>query len=211
MKISPVRCSIALLAWGLITLATTSPALADITYIFSPAADGGVDVVGTGSGFSDRPDPNTTSDWDVNNFITNFIAPGVTGTRGAATESGTLTNVTTGASVSIISFQIDEDGGTSDDNDIDFDTDAEITFNFEDEYTFSLTAHFDPLPGGDGSALTIDDLVYGWHIDVGRTQGAGIADELFGVTRVGVIPEPSSVLIALGGLALIAAARRRVR
>jgi len=211
MKNSLLRCAAALIACGLIAGAGMSPASAGINYTFSPAADGGVDVVGTGTGFSDRSDPQTTSDWDVQDFITNFMVLDDGATLGAATESGTLTNVTTGISVNIVSFQIDEDGGLGDDNDIDFDTDEAITFNLGDEYAFSLMAHFEPFSGGDGSALTINDLVYGYHFDVGRTQGAGLADELFGITRVGVIPEPSSILLACGSIALFAAARRRVR
>ncbi len=202
MKNDVIRYSFALALCGLVPLSSAS---AGITYIFSPSGDGGVDVVGSGTGISDRVLPVTSFDWDVQDFVTNFMSQPGTATIGADTESGTFANVTTGASESIITFAIDEDGGASFDNDIDFDTAASITFNLGDEMSFSLTAHFLP------SSLTMSDLVVGTHIDEGHTTGAGIAEESFGITTVRVIPEPSSMAIASFCLVAAAVARRRLK
>ncbi len=183
---------------GIILLVAPSPVSAGITYRVAPALDGGVDVKGKGTGVWNRPDaPYTTDDWDVNDFTTNFIATLTGATRGAATESGTFTNTTTGQSVNIISFQFDDDFGTELDNDIDFDTDAPITFSHLDEMRFSLTAHFNPPPGG--STMSIADFVKGTHIDLGNTDPnlPFIAEESFGITTVIVIPEPGTIALVM--------------
>ncbi|QDS97234.1 hypothetical protein [Adhaeretor mobilis] len=195
------RYFVAVALCGLVPIST---AQAGFDFVFTPAADGGVDVVGTGSGFSDRVDPLTDiNDWDIQDFATNFMVIDNGATLGAASESGTLTNVTTSTTVNVISFSIDEDFGPDFDNDIDFDTDAPISFSLGDEMSFSFTGHFDP------GTLQITDLVPGIHIDEGHTTGAGIAEESFGISTVTVIPEPNSLLLALACFTSVGVIRRR--
>lgn len=200
MKRSICHCFLAL---TICVFFGASYASAGFNFRFGPAGDGGVDVIGKGSGFSDRVDPLVNiDDWDIQDFVTNFMVIDNGATLGAATESGTFRNVTTNTTVNIISFQIDEDLDPNGfDNDIDFDTDAPISFELGDEMKFSMTAHFTP------GTLVITDLVKGVHIDEGHTQGAGIGDESFGISTVKVIPEPSTIALAIG--CLVAATIRR--
>jgi len=192
-------------ALGFTSLLDQKSASADITFTFTEAADGGVDVTGTGSGLVNRELGISSNDWDVQDFLTNFLVIG-TGTVNADSASGTFTNVTQVSSQDIISFQVDDDGGASLDNDLDYDTAAVLAFDFDDEFTYSLTASFLP------TSLTMSDLVVGTHIDVGRTQGAGIAEESFGITTVIVtnaVPEPSGMALLACIAGCVLSRRRR--
>ena len=202
MKNSIARYSLALCTVCLSF--SVSPALAGFTFTFTPSGTGGVDVVGTGSGASDRVDPVASNDWDIQDFVTNYVQSAFGNSpKNADTVTGTLTNLTTSTTVNILSFQIDADGGSGFDNDIDFDTDAVIAFSLGDEMSLSLTASYD------AGELSISDLVPGTHIDEGHTQGAGIAEESFGITTVHVVPEPSCLALALACFAAVGVSRRR--
>ena len=93
-------------------------------FIFSPAPGGGVKVVGSGSGFADRVDnagggiPVTANDWDVQDFMPDFLKTSFTTSQQSATSaSGLFTNVTTGDSATISNFSVDRDPDSADDID----------------------------------------------------------------------------------------------
>lgn len=150
---------------------------ADINIVFTEAADGGVDVVGSGSGMvtADRQTP----DWDINDFMTEFLDESIgTSQISANTFSGSLDNLTTGQLGPLQNFDVDKDATTGDD--LDFDTPAGddppnsfLAFLTGDEFEFSLTASFTV------SNLAFSDLIEGTHIDLG-----GGADEIFGITTI---------------------------
>ncbi len=178
-------------------------AFADIEFFFTEAPDGGTLVAGTGSGLVNREAGIASSDWDIQDFLTNFLQETFTDVQtGAGTVSGSFTNVTSGISETIISFDVDRDGGLSNDNDLDFDTANVLSFDFEDEFTLTLSATFSV------SELPFDQLVLGTHIDVGRTQGAGIAEESFGITTVNVVPAPATGLLMFATLPVLTRRRR---
>lgn len=182
----------------------TNSSHADITFIFSESASGGVNVVGTGSGLVDRADGIASSDWDVQDFMTDFLKDTYTDSQtGAETVAGTFTNVTTGISESLLNFDVDRDPDSGDD--LDYDTANVLTFAFNDEFRYELTAGFEP------GTLAFSDLVPGTHIDVGHTQGAGIAEESFGITTVIVVPEPSTLGLLLCSIAAGTLGRRNHR
>ena len=205
MKNIVSRYFFALAFCAVVSMISVSSASADVFYQFTRSATGGVNVVGTGSGLVNRPDGVASDDWDVNNFITNFLEASFGNTQtGADSASGTFTNVTTSTSVDVTSFAVDADGSASSDNDLDFDTSAILSFSFEDEFSYSMTATFDV------GTLAYTDLIPGQHVDVGRTQGAGISEESFGVTFVSVsIPEPSTMALSLACFAAAGVMRRR--
>ncbi len=199
-----MRRSLAVIALALVSLVCSNPASADINFIFTESATGGVNVVGSGSGFVDRVLGISSSDWDVQDFETNFLTAGFGNTQTSADSvSGTFSNITTGITETLLNFDVDADGGSSNDNDLDYDTENVLAFSFDDEFSYSLTATFDV------GTLAFSDLVLGTHIDFGRTQGAGIAEESFGITRIFVsVPEPNS-LAFLACCSAIAILRRR--
>ncbi len=151
--------------------------LADINFVFTEAADGGVDVVGTGSGFASAD--RQTADWDLNNFTTDFLVEAVGNNQiSADTVSGSLDNLTTGQLGPIQSFDVDKDAMTNDD--IDFDTplgddppDSSIAFLTGDEFVYSVTANFAV------TTLAFSDLIVGTHINPD-----GELDEIFGTTTI---------------------------
>lgn len=183
---------------GLLPLLMMSTASADILFVFAPTASGGVKVTGTGSGLVDRLLGITTSDWDVQDFQTNFLAASAgIAIIHADTASGTFSNVTTGVTENITDFTVDADGGSASDNDLDWATTVNsggnLSFSFEDAFSLQLSATFLP------TTLAFNQLIQGTHIDVGHTQGAGIADESFGITTVRVVvPEPATLSLMLG-------------
>ena len=150
---------------------------ADINFVFSEAEDGGVDVVGSGSGFATAD--RQTADWDLNNFTTEFLVEAVGVNQiSADTVSGSLDNLTTGQLGPIQSFDVDKDAMTNDD--IDFDTplgddppDSSLAFLTGDEYEFSVTANFAV------TTLAFSDLIVGTHVNPD-----GELDEIFGVTTI---------------------------
>ncbi len=186
---------------GLLPLLAMSTATADILFVFAPTASGGVKVTGTGSGLVNREDGIASSDWDVQDFQTNFLQASFgTAQTSSDTISGTFTNVTTGVTENILNFDVDADGGAASDNDLDWDTTTnnggDLSFSFMDEFSLELMATFLP------TTLAFNQLVQGTHIDVGRTQGAGIAEESFGITTVRVlVPEPATWSLMLGCVA----------
>ncbi len=200
-----MRTSLAVIAWALVSMVCSNPASADINFIFTPSATGGVNVVGTGSGFVDRADGNASSDWDVQDFETNFlIAAFGTAQTSADSVSGTFSNITTGITETLLNFDVDADGGTSSDNDLDYDTANVLSFSFEDEFSYSMTATFEV------GTMAFSDLIIGTHIDFGHTQGAGIAEESFGITRILVaVPEPGSLAFLACCSAIVSLRRRR--
>ncbi|MCA9235167.1 MAG: hypothetical protein KDA44_06835 [Planctomycetales bacterium] len=207
MKSTTLRCLLAVFVLALISSA--SPVRGDITFFFKKSPSGGVNVAGSGSGLVDRVAGIASNDWDIQDFVTNFLVDTYTDVQtGADTVSGTFSNMTTGVTETILNFDVDRDGGASFDNDLDFDTANVLTFSFEDEFALSLTASFDP------GTLAFSDLILGTHIDEGHTQGAGISEESFGITRVVVVvPEPGALALLLIGAAAIAypAGRRCLR
>lgn len=202
MKSLLLRCTLVL--GGLILSVTSSRCFADIMFVFTPSPTGGVNVVGMGSGLVDRPDGIASDDWDVQDFMTNFLQDTFTDAQTSAdTAAGTFTNVTTGVSESLLNFDVDRDPDSGDD--LDYDTANVLTFSFEDEFLYELTATFE------FGTMAFSDLVLGTHIDVGRTQGAGIAEESFGITTVKVVPEPTAVGLLLACVATLAATNWRKR
>ena len=160
---------------GIICVPLNCPA--DIDFVFSEAEDGGVNVVGSGSGFvtADRQ----TADWDLNNFMSDFLVEAVGNDQiSANTVSGSLDNLTTGQLGPIQSFDVDKDAMTNDD--IDFDTplgddppDSSLAFLTGDEFVYTVTANFAV------TTLAFSDMIVGTHINPG-----GEVDEIFGVTTI---------------------------
>jgi hypothetical protein len=201
-----MRCT--LICCGVLPFVAAAPSYADMMFVFTPTPSGGVHVVGSGSGFADRAAGIATSDWDLENFNTGFLGPNVGLTQVSAdVVSGTFTNVTTGITETLLNFDYDRDPDSGDD--LDFDTTetggGPLTFALGAEFLFQMTATFEP------SSLLFADLIPGIHTDNGHTQGAGIADESFGVTTVKVVPEPSGLVLLLGCAASIAASGLRRR
>lgn len=189
MTKSTIQPAFVLTAGVVISACLASTSSADMLFVFKKSATGGVNVTGSGSGLVNREAGIASSDWDIQDFMTDFLKDTFTDSQtGADIASGTFSNLTTGVSEAIISFDVDRDGGVGNDNDLDFDTENELSFSFEDEFLFELTATFE------AATLPFDQLVIGRHIDVGRTQGAGIAEESFGiVTLIVAIPEPATL------------------
>jgi hypothetical protein len=195
--------TIASLLSGIVLSFVISPAAADITFTFTKSLSGGVDVVGFGTGRVDRALGIASNDWDVNNFLTDYLKDSYTDDDTPADSvSGTFTNVTSGISEGIESFDIDRDSdGTGDD--LDWDTFNTLSFAFDDEFLFQMTASFDP------GTLMFSDLILGTHIDEGHTAGAGLAEESFGLTIVQVVPEPNSIALLFASIASIGLVGRR--
>ncbi len=190
------------------TLFTAPNASADIIFTFAESATGGVDVVGTGSGVVANSSTGsvTSSDWDVQDFGTDFLVDTFTASQTSSDSvSGTFANVTTGQSATLLNFDVDRDPTTADD--LDYDTSTALTFSDGDEFNYSLTASFA------ATTLAFSDLILGTHIDVGRTQGAGIGEEVFGITTVNVVnavPEPAmpTALLLLSAFGISRRCRR---
>ena len=181
-------------------------ASADIVFTFSESATGGVDVVGTGSGFVSNTQTGAvqTRFWDVDDFDTDFLVDTFTLSQTSSDSiSGFFTNVTTGQSHAFESFAVDRDPDTEDD--LDIRTVSQLNFAEGQEYSFSMAATFEP------TTLAFSDLIVGTHIDLGRTQGGGLSVEVFGITTVSVVsvPEPATLSALLLASAFIAGRRRR--
>ncbi len=180
---------------ALLILLTSTVANGDLVFSFTPTGTGGVSVTGTGSGMVTGG--RDTNDWDIENFATDFLNGTFGNTQTSAdTVSGTLTNITTGLSVAITNFAVDQDASSGDD--IEFDTSTNLAFSSMDEFTFSLNATFD------FGTLPFTAVITGTHTDAG-----GPGDEIFGSTSITATPEPAScLLVALGGLFLPLRRRR---
>ncbi len=189
---------------ALLALAPAHDSLADITIFFTPTPSGGVSVVGSGSGFTNRDPGVASSDWDIQDFLTNIlVSPPTLNDITADTTAGTFTNVTTGVSETIFNFRVDADSGGEDD--IDFQTTQALAFSFGDEFLLSFTATFEP------ATLMFSQLVPGVHIEPARSLVGNnpIAEEQFGPTTAYVVPEPAAALMMLVGLGLAAGLVRR--
>jgi len=192
MKKKLVRYTLVL--GGLLPLVAVSPAFADMFYQLTPTPTGGVSVVGSGSGFADRDPNQITSNWDTQDFITDFLKDTVSASEiDAGTVAGTIKNVTTDITENINRFRVDRD--TTSNDDLIWDIPNAITFSLGDEFLFQLTATFNV------GTLAYADLIEGVHIDNGRTMPpAGIADEIFGVTTLTVVPDPATLGLLLAGV-----------
>ena len=187
------------------SMALAVPASADIVLEFTESVDGGVTVVGTGSGFTTGP--RATSDLDVSNFATLFLLPSAgTDEINASITTGLLTNVTTGVSRDIINFSVDSDGSTPPpSDDLEFTTGGvgPVEFVTGDEFTITIDATFNV------DQLSFSDLVVGTHVDAAQSSG----DEIFGVTTINIaaaaVPEPTSVAVVAMCLSAGCLRRRR--
>ena len=187
------------------SMALAVPASADIVFEFTESIDGGVTVVGTGSGFTtgDR----ATADLDVSNFATLFLLPSAgTDEINASVTAGLLTNVTTGISRDIINFSVDSDGPTPPpSDDLEFTTGGigPVEFVAGDEFTITINATFNV------DVLSFSDLVLGTHVDAEQSSN----DEIFGVTTINItaaaVPEPTSVAVVAMCLSAGCLRRRR--
>ena len=167
-----------------------------IIFTLSPGPNGGVSVVGTGSGMTTGA--LTTDDFDYANLGTFLNAASTVDTLiDAEIAGGTFTNITSGISQPIDGFQVDRDATSSDD--VDFDTVADLAFAAGDSYSIDLTATFE------ASTLPFSSLILGSS----TKQGTGSGDEVFGDVTVNVVPEPSSAVLFLSGLLAMVARRRR--
>ena len=200
--------AIASLLGGIVVSFAISPAAAELSFVFTESLTGGVNVVGSGSGFADRDPSQSSLDWDIQDFETDFLDNSISvGFKPAAAVSGFLKNVTTDTTVAITSFRINRNSATEDD--LDWGTVSVINFNLGEEYLFELTATFDP------AVVPFSILIPGSHRDVGRTlepnpdaNGHGpIADEIWGITTVNVVPEPASLGLLFACLASLGATR----
>jgi hypothetical protein len=151
---------------------------ADITITFTEALDGGFSMIGTGSG-SIRAN-KTDDDFDQKDFATNF---GVIGSgwqdNDATSVGGTLKNVTTGITVGVEKFEVDQDPTSGDDIAIKTDDDAVFTVGDLFEIDFSGTYLVSNIP--------FSELIVGTHI----MNGFAESDEIFGVITVNVVPAAS--------------------
>ncbi len=205
MKKTLIRCTFVL--GGLIPMVAVSPSSAAMFFEFRPTPSGGVSVVGFGGGFADRNPNVSASNWDVQDFTSNFLKniPSIpTIEIFAGSVAGTFKNVTTNITENIISFDVDRDPPAGSD-DLEFDTANTLVFSLGDEFLFQMTATFNP------GTLKYSDLVPGTHIDVGHTLGGGIADESFGITTLTVVPEPATLGLLLTSIVSLGAAGRRKR
>lgn len=163
------------------TIALAVPASADITFVFTEADDGGVIVVGTGSGFTDGD--RNTDDWDVSNFMTKYLQPNVPGDMiQADVTTGLFSNVTTGISQAIDTFCVDSDSPVDPSDDLQWETVGALEFVEGDEFLLTIDATFSV------DTLAFSDLVLGNHIDLGGSSG----DEIFGVTTIMIDDDVSS-------------------
>lgn len=178
-----------------------APCSADLSFTFTEAADGGVEVVGSGSG--NATGPLGTQLVDLNDFDQDFLVFDDTNisTVSTANASGTIVNVTTNTFVDILEFAVDNDTGTLN-NDIRIETDVPpVLLTAGDAFTFDVTATFAV------STLSFDDLIVGTYFN----PGGGSGDEVFGDVTLNIvgsqIPEPaSSAILACGFFTLL---RRR--
>ena len=197
------------------SMALAMPASADIVFDFTEASDGGVTVVGTGSGFTTGE--RATSDWDVSNFDALFLDPANTAEINARFASGVVTNVTTGVSRNIIGFSVDSDGPAAPpSDDLEWTTDSTAGSNPSDtdgiggpveflageEFVITINATFN------ADQLLFSDLALGTFADA---DPGGSGDEIFGLTTINVnaVPEPTS--LAVVAMCLSAGCLRRRR
>ena len=164
-----------------------------IVFTLTEASDGGIDIVGTGSGVIPRAtDPNGGSysngptgedDWDYTNFNSDFLRDTVpTSNRRANSNSGSIRNLTTGITYDLEDLNLDRDGNSRDD--IDIDTRNNAIFREGDAWEFSYTGRFNP------ARLEFDDLIVGTHeieANLNSTNGAGFSEEIFGDVTIRVI------------------------
>jgi hypothetical protein len=148
---------------------------ADIIITFTEALDGGFTMVGTGSG-SIRLG-KTDDDFDLKDFNTNYLVAGSFQDKDATSVGGTLKNITTGSTVGVEKFEVDEDG-TGSNNDVAIKTDAEITFATGDLFEIDFVGTY--LEGN----VAFSSLVVGTHTMTSHTG----SDEIFGDVTVNVVP-----------------------
>jgi hypothetical protein len=180
-------------------VSTLSVARGNITFTLSPASDGGVKVVGTGSG--NVTGITNTFHFDLNDFNADFLSDslGTTPYLALAT-SGTLRNNTTGVSASMYAFLLGRDLDSTDN--VAFETNRSqpnVTFNGGDSFTFSVAAAFAP------GYIKFSDLKVGSYSDTVKNTST----EIFGSVFVNVVvPEPPySGIVPAGLLMLLIAAR----
>lgn len=172
---------------------------AQIILNFSRAADGGVRVVGQGSG-------NTTgsasgTQWQILDFDNNFISDTLGfGYIDADSVQGSLTNAA-GRSRQLNRFSVGRSNGSNDD--VRFRTQGNISFGLNQPYTFTMEAIFNV------STLAYDDLIAGTYYD----QATNDSSEIFGQTSLDIasVTEPRSLglLLASFGLAGFVFLRRK--
>lgn len=177
---------------------------AQISFEFTSTASGGTRVIGTGSGNATWR--RKTDTWDIIDFNSNFIASssGSPQELFANSVTGTLSNLSSGDSVSVIGFSTTHTEWTTDD--ISWLTSSVIKFKKDDAYSFTMEAIYNV------DNLSFTDLVLGSYTD--GTSGSG--DEIFMTTSISVIsvvPEPPSMtfcVVTCMGILLLRKRRRKL-
>ncbi len=177
-------------------------ASAEIIITMTEAGDGGILVSGIGSGIINtlgeenpgQTDPDEDQ-WDWDNFTTNYLNDAAVSDLDSDSTSGTMTNVTTGASVAITNMEIDSDINSSLKDDMELNTANMPSFTHGDEFTVEWKATY----------LASQVLFSGLNVGTHVLPGDPADDELpFGDISVVVVPEPMTLsLLGLGGLALL--------
>ncbi len=173
---------------------TLSPARGNMTFNLTPSSDGGVRVVGSGSG-------NVTGitnafHYDIFDFNADFLSDSLgTVPFAALATSGFLRNNSTGVSASIYYFFLDRDPNSTDN--IAFETRSNqpyVTFNGGDSFSFQVAATFSP------SYIKFSDLKLGSYSDTVKNTST----EIFGtISLIVAVPEPHYGGMALGGFLML--------